>query len=613
MNFYESEIIIDEAHHYRNSNTTKYENLSKLVSNVSPEGYIVMMSATPYNNNKDDIYNQLSLLFNKNVLSSKKLYFTKSKKSIAFKKSFTRHHEVIPVTLSNDEMKMYEDVKSWYYKNNIDDDSGFGLNAIEKMATSSLYMVQRYLRESGNIKEKNYIDQESDLDNDETLFFNNMTKLMNKREKKFAISKLEKTTTYLLKRDSKLETLEEKLPEIVEKIKKQRNNGCSDNDNKIIIFTFYVKVAEYLKQELSKQYEVRTLTGNTKEEDRTINFNWFKKKNDNNKVVKILICTDVCKEGIDFQFCSNLINYDLPYNPVTVEQRIGRIDRMGQNNPINIYSMYVENTYDEKLYCILYSKLNEVKFFADRGIGNQVNILVEEFELFKTRIEKWLNEIRNYLDDLKNVDRINEKTRYDGIYQKIKYNLDILNDCFSIEIGKGRRKLNDEILEIKRHICEMKVPQQTDSNIKDIYEKYVECEEEIKNLLFKTNLEKSIKELMKEEIENVIKNLNVKLKKFDTQIEKKDNFIYKIFLSQKLKDFIIYKSENSGQLRYEIRNWFDNYYEWKEELYDRGISSKIELKLKEEITFEYSIGDGEVSEKLFLPLYGEFYKVVMEE
>ena len=52
------------------------------------------------------------------------------------------------------------------------------------------------------------------------------------------------------------------------------------------------------------------------------------------KQADVLLCTDAAAEGLNFQFCGALVNYDMPWNPMRVEQRIGRIDRLGQQYPI---------------------------------------------------------------------------------------------------------------------------------------------------------------------------------------------------------------------------------------------------------------------------------------
>ena len=61
--------------------------------------------------------------------------------------------------------------------------------------------------------------------------------------------------------------------------------------------------------------------------------------------------SEVGSEGLDLQFCDSLVNYNLPWNPMVVEQRIGRIDRVGQQSSIlHIYNLVIAGTIEEKIY-----------------------------------------------------------------------------------------------------------------------------------------------------------------------------------------------------------------------------------------------------------------------
>ena len=72
----------------------------------------------------------------------------------------------------------------------------------------------------------------------------------------------------------------------------------------------------------------------------------------------ILLCTDAAAEGLNFQFCGALVNYDMPWNPMRVEQRIGRIDRLGQAHPvIRIVNLHYEDTIETDVYRALCSRI----------------------------------------------------------------------------------------------------------------------------------------------------------------------------------------------------------------------------------------------------------------
>ena len=72
----------------------------------------------------------------------------------------------------------------------------------------------------------------------------------------------------------------------------------------------------------------------------------------------VLLCTDAAAEGLNFQFCGALVNYDMPWNPMRVEQRIGRIDRLGQAHPvIRIVNLHYEGTVETDVYRVLRNRI----------------------------------------------------------------------------------------------------------------------------------------------------------------------------------------------------------------------------------------------------------------
>lgn len=72
----------------------------------------------------------------------------------------------------------------------------------------------------------------------------------------------------------------------------------------------------------------------------------------------VLLCTDAAAEGLNFQFCGSLVNYDLPWNPMRVEQRIGRIDRLGQKfGKVRIVNLHYADTVEADVYCSLRDRI----------------------------------------------------------------------------------------------------------------------------------------------------------------------------------------------------------------------------------------------------------------
>ncbi|SFW74314.1 MULTISPECIES: helicase-related protein [Desulfovibrio] len=83
------------------------------------------------------------------------------------------------------------------------------------------------------------------------------------------------------------------------------------------------------------------------------------KKRFRERRAEIMLCTDAAAEGLNFQFCWALINYDMPWNPMRVEQRIGRIDRLGQEfENIRIINLHYADTVETDVYCALRERIN---------------------------------------------------------------------------------------------------------------------------------------------------------------------------------------------------------------------------------------------------------------
>ncbi len=123
-----------------------------------------------------------------------------------------------------------------------------------------------------------------------------------------------------------------------------------------LVFTEFKETAKHLEKVIEDRL-VLTLSGDSSKEEREAYTNIF--LNDENSV---MIMTPVGSEGLDFQICSNLINFDLHWNPMKIEQRIGRIDRIGQkNDTIHIYNFLVKGSIDENILQTITSKMNIIE------------------------------------------------------------------------------------------------------------------------------------------------------------------------------------------------------------------------------------------------------------
>lgn len=125
-------------------------------------------------------------------------------------------------------------------------------------------------------------------------------------------------------------------------------------DEKVIVFTQFRETQRYLGEQLAAQgWGINVFHGqmNAAEKDRAV------ERFRNRSGPQILISTEAGGEGRNFQFCHYLVNYDLPWNPMRVEQRIGRVDRIGQENAISIFNLWVKDTIEARVLEVLENRI----------------------------------------------------------------------------------------------------------------------------------------------------------------------------------------------------------------------------------------------------------------
>ena len=153
---------------------------------------------------------------------------------------------------------------------------------------------------------------------------------------------------------------EKKFQELQELLK---SNGVLENGEKLVIFTEHKDTLLYLEERLTKSggYKVATIHGGKMVDERR-EAQWAFAKPD----TQILIATDAAGEGINLQFCRLLINWDIPWNPNRLEQRMGRIHRYGQKQDVLVFNMVASNTKEGKVLERLLTKLDIIR----EGMGD---------------------------------------------------------------------------------------------------------------------------------------------------------------------------------------------------------------------------------------------------
>jgi SNF2 family DNA or RNA helicase len=133
----------------------------------------------------------------------------------------------------------------------------------------------------------------------------------------------------------------------------------------VIIFTQYTDTMDYLREQLQTVYRGQIACYSGRGGEIWQGMTWlpttkeFVKNQFREGKIKILLCTESASEGLNLQTCGVLINYDMPWNPMRVEQRIGRIDRIGQTyDRVWIYNYFYRDTIEDRIYQALKDRIN---------------------------------------------------------------------------------------------------------------------------------------------------------------------------------------------------------------------------------------------------------------
>lgn len=355
-------IIIDEAHKLKNNKTKNYE----FVQNLKKK-FCLLLTATPIQNRISEIFNLVSLLkpghlgnetdfYNNYKKDSRSLEDDEHLKALVNKVMIRNRRadtgiewtkrmvETIAIEFSQTEKELYQSICSLGSKGDTIKQSQFSMMTLQREACSSREAVYYTL--------KNMLQKQ---ENPSETYQQQIQHLISQVEAVQSNSKAEKAL------------------ELIQQI-----------NDKVIIFTEYRATQMYLQWFL-KQHGITSVPfrGGFKRGKK----DWMRELFKNN--AQVLIATEAGGEGINLQFCHHIINYDLPWNPMRLEQRIGRIHRLGQEKDVHIYNFAIKGTVEEHVLKLLYEKIN----LFEKVIGDLDDILTKlEFG----NVEDHLMDIFNY-------------------------------------------------------------------------------------------------------------------------------------------------------------------------------------------------------------------------
>ncbi|MDM3861688.1 MAG: helicase-related protein [Aphanizomenon gracile PMC644.10] len=393
-------VIVDEAHKMsaykygeKVSKTARYTVGETLSSNSK---YLILLTATPHRGDPENFKLFLDLLqpnffANTEMLATSiedadnPLFLRRLKEDL---KNFDgqplfppRLVETIKYYLNEEEKKLYNAVTDYVEENfnkalqkekrNV----AFALTVLQRRLASSVRAVLKSLERRKQRLEDLYKkgkliqdgiyheDYLEDLEDEER--YSKEEELLAKLTSAESLDELKLEITNLeflvkLAKAAEKQEIETKLNRLREVLEERK---IRESKEKLLIFTESKDTMEYLAEKLKKwQYSVTLIHGGLNMDARIKAEHEFKNQ------AQIMVATEAAGEGINLQFCWLMVNYDIPWNPNRLEQRMGRIHRYGQQHEVHIYNLVALDTREGKVLQKLFDKLEAMK----EALGDRV-------------------------------------------------------------------------------------------------------------------------------------------------------------------------------------------------------------------------------------------------
>ena len=385
-------IIIDEAHRVAGSSgeVARYK-LGNLLAQASP--YLLLLSATPHNGKTEPFLRLIRLLDADAFPNAKSIvreqvapFLIRTEKreaidnngNLLFKNRITHLVTISWDERNNLQRELYEMVSSYVaktYNKALRNRKKnmcliFLLIIMQRMVTSSTAAIRQSLERRlnvlleqrtcvGNLREEDLDELNIEDGVEDALEAISLDMELEIEELKQIIS-LAKQAQFQ-NQDAKVEPLMYEIDAIL----------SEDRTQKVIIFTEFVATQTYLQELLvNRDYTVTILNGGMSIDERNAAMQEFKTS------TSIFISTDAGGEGLNLQFANIIINYDLPWNPMKIEQRCGRVDRIGQQRDVHIYNFIVGETVENRVREVLEEKLSVI--LKEMGVDKYSDVLDSE-------------------------------------------------------------------------------------------------------------------------------------------------------------------------------------------------------------------------------------------
>ena len=367
-------VIIDEAHRMGGSTdqVARYK-LGAALAEAAP--YLLLLSATPHQGKTDQFHRLLQLLDrdsfpDESSVSSERVqpFVVRTEKRVAidaegqplFKPRMTRLHPVAWQDRHASQQKLYEAVTDYVrhgYNQAMASKQrhiGFLMILMQRLVTSSTAAIRTTLEKRQALLDQPQLQPSlfETADVDEWAELDGQTQVdLAIQTKGWEMEKAEVDTLLELARSTEAQGTDAKaeaLLELIYKLQQEEN----DPELKVLVFTEFVPTQAMLADFLEgRGFSIATLNGSMDLEARSRAQGVFSRD------VRILISTDAGGEGLNLQFCHVIVNFDMPWNPMRVEQRIGRVDRIGQPHIVRAINFVLEDTVEYRVREVLEAKL----------------------------------------------------------------------------------------------------------------------------------------------------------------------------------------------------------------------------------------------------------------
>ncbi len=330
-------VVVDEAHRLKNSTSRNWRFVAGL-----HKKYMLLLTATPIQNDMDELFNLVSLL-KPGQLHTYDEYLARyvatldhrvparvtelrgrlrdvmvrNRRGISFTLPPRRVHS-LPVHLTPPERRLYDDVTDF-----VRDAWAAPSGRLPLPARLTLIVLQREFGSS--------------------TFATAQT-----------LAKMEHSPLFGLDEQARLGVLRAEAEAIRENVKAERlRSFLRSTDEKVLVFTQYLRTLEYLRRELEAEgVRVAAYHGGLSPSAKDEAVRAFRGDR------QVFLSTEAGGEGRNLQFARTLVNYDLPWNPLRIEQRIGRVHRLGQEKEVHVVNLWAEDTVEAYLIELLDRKIH---------------------------------------------------------------------------------------------------------------------------------------------------------------------------------------------------------------------------------------------------------------